>query len=247
MRIALLIPAFNEAVAMPRTATVARQAIDLGIVTSATVLDGGSTDDTAAIALDAGIDVLHIPGTMPHLGPVLGKGDSLFRGVHAIEADWYVFLDADLGNVSVNHIAALTGPIGDPGVVFVKGGFVRVDEHGAPRPVPGGRVTESIARPLLATLAPELASLTQPLSGQVAIRADVARTLSIVTGYGVEIAMLIDVWRTHGAARLREADMGRIQNRWKDDSALDSVADEVRSAAAMRGVGKSTRHLVERY
>ena len=29
----------------------------------------------------------------------------------------------------------------DTGIVFVKGGFVRVDENGAPRAVPGGRVT----------------------------------------------------------------------------------------------------------
>ena len=239
MRIALLIPALNEAAAMPRTAAVAREAIDRGIITSATVLDGGSTDGTARTARDAGIDVLHIPTTMPHLGPVLGKGDSLFRGVHTVNADWYVFLDADLGNVSTDHVAALTGPIGDTGVVFVKGGFVRVDENGTPRPVPGGRVTESVARPLLAAVAPELAALSQPLSGQVAIRGDVARGLGFVTGYGVEIAMLIDIWRAHGAAGIREVDMGSIQNRWKDDSALDSVAEEVRAAAAMRGVGES--------
>ena len=231
---------------MPRTAAVARQAIDQGIVTSATVLDGGSTDATAIIARDAGIDVLDIPVTLPHLGPVRGKGDSLFRGVHTIEADWYVFLDADLGNVGTGHIAALVGPIGDPGVVFVKGGFVRVDENGTPRPVPGGRVTESVARPLLATLARELAALSQPLSGQVAVRGDVARGLSFVTGYGVEIAMLIDVWRAHGVAGLRQADLGRIQNRWKDDSALDSVAEEVRAAAAMRGVGESHCLLTQR-
>ena len=224
---------------MPRTAAVAREAIDRGIITSATVLDGGSTDGTARTARDAGIDVLDVPATMPHLGPVLGKGDSLFRGVHTVNADWYVFLDADLGNVSTDHVAALTGPIGDTGVVFVKGGFVRVDENGTPRPVPGGRVTESVARPLLAAVAPELAALSQPLSGQVAIRGDVARGLGFVTGYGVEIAMLIDVWRAQSAAGIREVDMGSIQNRWKDDSALDTVAEEVRAAAAMRGVGES--------
>lgn len=239
MRIALLIPALNEAAAMPRTAAVVREAIDRGIITSATVLDGGSTDGTARTARDAGIDVLDIPSTMPHLGPVLGKGDSLFRGVHNINADWYVFLDADLGNVSTDHVAALTGPIGDTGVVFVKGGFVRVDENGTPRPVPGGRVTESVARPLLAAVAPELAALSQPLSGQVAVRGDVARGLGFVTGYGVEIAMLIDIWRAHAATGIREADMGSVQNRWKDDRALDTVAEEVRAAAAMRGVGES--------
>lgn len=250
VRIALLIPALDEEQAMHRTAAVARQALDVGIVTSATVLDGGSRDATSAVARDAGIDALWMPGVMPELGPVLGKGDSLFRGTRAIEADWYVFQDADIGNIAVSHVAALVAPVGRDGVVFVKGGFVRVDENGVPRMVPGGRVTETVARPLLRQLAPELAALSQPLSGQVAVRADVARGLRFVTGYGVEIAMLIDVWRAHGAAGVVEADMGEIQNRWKPDDALDSVASQVSVAAAMRGLGAipgGTPTLAERY
>ena len=250
VRIALLIPAFNEAAAMPRTAAVAREAIDLGLVTSATVLDGGSTDDTATIARSAGIDALHIPSVMPELGEVLGKGDSMFRGTRAIDAAWYVFLDADLGNVSVQHIRALTEPIGTEGVVFVKGGFVRVDDNGDPRPVPGGRVTESVARPLLATIAPELAALSQPLSGQVAIRADVARSIPFITGYGVEIAMLLDVWQAFGPSGIVEADMGRVQNRFKPNSALDIVARDINQAMYLRGhvadVPDSRQWVVER-
>ena len=236
VRIALLIPAFNEEQAMHRTAPVARQAVEQGLVTSATVLDGGSADRTSGVAREHGIDALWIPDVMAGLGPVLGKGDSLFRATRVVEADWFVFLDADLGNVQVSHIAALVEPIGRDGVVFVKGGFVRVDENGVPRDVPGGRVTETLARPLLAGLAPGLAALSQPLSGQVAIRADVARGLSFVTGYGVEIAMLVDVWRSHGPSGIVEADMGPVQNRWKPDGALDDVTAEVRAAAALRGL-----------
>jgi glucosyl-3-phosphoglycerate synthase len=240
VRIALLIPALNEENAMARTAAVAREAIDTGLVTSATVLDGGSTDRTADIARASGIDVLHVPSLMPHLGEVLGKGDSLYRGVHSVDADWYVFLDADIGNIAVSHIAALVAPIAKAaaiGVVFVKGGFVRVDDNGKPRPVPGGRVTETIARPLLAKLALELAALSQPLSGQVAIKGEVARSMGFVTGYGVEIAMLIDIWAKFGMKAIVEADMGAVQNRFKPDSALDSVAEEVRQAIAIRGIG----------
>jgi glucosyl-3-phosphoglycerate synthase len=166
----------------------------------------------------------------------LGKGDSLFRGVHSVTADWYVFLDADLGNISLAHIDALVAPIGRDGVQFVKGGFVRVDEHGVPRAVPGGRVTEEVGRPLLHTVAAELAEFSQPLSGQVAIRADLAKSLSFVTGYGVEIAMLIDVYRAVGLQGIMEADMGAVNNRWKPDDALGDVMREVTAGAAMRGV-----------
>lgn len=234
---ALLIPAYDEAEAMPRTARVAREALDAGLVASVTVLDGGSRDATAAIARDAGLDVVSVPDMMTHLGPVLGKGDSLFRGVHVVEADWYVFLDADIGNISVGHVGALVERAARGDVVFVKGGFVRIDEAGRPREVPGGRVTEEVARPLLSTLAPVLTGLSQPLSGQVAVRGDVARRMRFVTGYGIEIAMLVDIWREHGSAAMAEADMGEIQNRWKPDAELDDVRDQVLAAASLCGLG----------
>ena len=141
-QIALFVPALNEEVGLQRTCAVMRSAVDEGVVSSAYVLDGGSTDGSASVAASFGIDVLHVPSLQPELGPVLGKGDSLFRGVHAVAADWYVFLDADLGNVSLGHVRALLAPIetaAATGVQFVKGGFVRVDEHGVPREVPCGK------------------------------------------------------------------------------------------------------------
>ena len=232
--IALLVPALNESAGMQRTARVMREALDSGVVSSATVLDGGSDDDTVEVALQFGIRSLHIPSVQPELGPVLGKGDSLFRGVHAVPADWYVFLDADLGNISLDHVTALTQHIGEPGISFVKGGFVRVDEHGVPREIPAGRVTELVGRPLLRRVAPGLTGLSQPLSGQVAIEAKLAKSLSFVTGYGVEIAMLIDVFRAVGAEGIVEADMGSINNRYKPDDALEEVRDQVLAGAALR-------------
>jgi glucosyl-3-phosphoglycerate synthase len=89
---------------------------------------------------------------------------------------------------------------------------------------------------LLRTVAAELAEFSQPLSGQVAIRAELAKSLSFVTGYGVEIAMLIDVYRAVGLQGIVEADMGAVNNRWKPDDALSDVMREVTASAAMRGV-----------
>ena len=238
-QISLFVPALNEEVALQRTCGVMRAAIDAGVVASAYVLDGGSTDGSAAVAASCGVDVLHVPSLQPELGPVLGKGDSLYRGVHAVDADWCVFLDADLGNVSLDHVRALVAPIASAdstGVQFVKGGFVRVDEHDVPRAVPGGRVTEEVGRPLLGQVDTALAALSQPLSGQVAISGQLARSLQFVTGYGIEIAMLIDVYRTVGMAGIVEADMGLVNNRWKPDGDLANVMNEVTAGAAMRGV-----------
>ena len=239
MHTALLVPALNEEVGLQRTCAVMREAVDAGVVTTAYVLDGGSTDGSVDVAASFGVPVMHVPQLMPELGPVLGKGDSLYRGVHAVDADWYVFLDADLGNVSLDHVRALVAPIAtaaSTGVQFVKGGFVRVDEHGVPRAVPGGRVTEQVGRPLLRLVDDALAEFSQPLSGQVAIAAGLAKQLQFVTGYGVEIAMLIDVYRAVGMAGIVEADMGLVNNRWKADADLTGVMNEVMAGAAMRGV-----------
>jgi glucosyl-3-phosphoglycerate synthase len=110
-------------------------------------------------------------------------------------------------------------------------------------------VTEEYGRPLLSKVAPELAAFSQPLSGQVAIAASLARSLGFVTGYGVEIAMLIDVWRTVGIEGIVEADMGLVNNRWKPDDALGDVIADVVGAAHLRGVsldGVTGSVLVER-
>lgn len=235
MRVALLVPALNEEHGLQLTAPVMRTALESGVVETAVVLDGGSHDATAEVARDHGVEVLNVPQLMPYLGPVLGKGDSLFRGVHTVDADAYVFLDADIGNIALSHVEPLAERIRFGDVYFVKGGFVRVDEHGVPRAVPGGRVTEELARPVLTQLAPPLARLSQPLSGQVAVTATFVRSLSVVTGYGVEIAMLLDAWRILGTDGMCEVDIGAVQNRAKPDDALADVREDVAAGLRLRG------------
>jgi len=251
MSVALLVPAVNESSNIAATALVMREALDAGLVSRAVVLDGGSTDDTASIALSFGVEVLSVASLLPSLGAeVLGKGDSLFRGVHSVDADWYVFLDADLGNVCIDHVTAFTSMIGTPGVSFLKGGFVRVDEFGVPRDIPAGRVTELVGRPLLRRVHNSLAGFSQPLSGQVAIAGPLARSLTFATGYGVEVAMMIDVFRAVGLEGMLEVDMGVINNRWKPEDALGEVTDQVLAGASLRVVtmsahGLVTNHLVQ--
>lgn len=237
LHVVLLVPARNEGAVIAPTLQVMAEVVQRGIVSGAVVLDSGSTDDTAQIVREANIECVWSADLCPDIGTVLGKGDSLWRGVCAYHADAYVFLDADLGNVSASHIEALVEPLRrDESVTFVKSGFVRVDEYGKPRDKAAGRVTEEVGRPLAALEHPRLAELSQPLSGQVAIRARALREMSIATGYGLEIAMLIDVWRTFGDAGLAEVDWGALHNRWKPDDALTEVRDQVLAGAALRGV-----------
>jgi glucosyl-3-phosphoglycerate synthase len=164
--------------------------------------------------------------------------------VHSVDADWYVFLDADLGNVCIDHVTAFTSLIDTPGISFFKGGFVRVDEFGVPRDIPAGRVTELVGRPLLRRVHNSLAGFSQPLSGQVAISGPLARSLTFATGYGVEVAMMIDVFRAVGLEGMLEADMGVINNRWKPEDALGEVTEQVLAGASLRVVTMSAHGIV---
>ena len=237
LRVVLLVPARNESEVITSTLHVMTDALRRGVVSRAVVLDSGSTDATVQVVRDANVECIVSGEICTSVGDVLGKGDSLWRGIKACPADVFVFLDADLGNITVDHVEALVHPLRhSENVMFVKSGFVRVDEHGHPRDKAAGRVTEEVGRPLAAREHPRLAQLSQPLSGQVAIRAQALQSMSIATGYGIEIAMLIDMWRKFGDAGLVEVEWGLLHNRWKPDDALTEVRDQVLAGATLRGV-----------
>ena len=65
----------------------------------------------------------------------------------------------------------------------------------------GGRVTELVARPLLNLWWPDLAAVVQPLAGEWAVRREVMGAVSVPVGYGVEMAVLLDVYDRTGSTR----------------------------------------------
>jgi glucosyl-3-phosphoglycerate synthase len=108
--------------------------------------------------------------------------------------------------------------------VIVKGRYSR-PLHGVADE--GGRVTELVARPLLARLFPSLAWLSQPLAGEVALRRSALVGVELGTGYGVEVAMLVDVARRHGPEAIAESDLGVRAHRNRPTRELAAQADEV--------------------
>ncbi|MEZ5321204.1 MAG: hypothetical protein R2698_03820 [Microthrixaceae bacterium] len=231
--VALCIPVFEDPVGIARTLdAIAPLAAD-GLLDQLLVIDGGSGDDTAATAAAIvggiqGAAVVHAPLVLPALGPVLGKGDSMWRANDVIDAEVVVYLDADLANVSESMVVSLASPLvfGDE-VDFVKGLFHRVTDRGDPREFDGGRVTELVARPLITLLCPELTHIYQPLGGQIAIRRSLMVDLPFVTGFGIEIAMLIDVARDRGLDRIGQALLGDLVNSEKAEAELAPMAQQV--------------------
>ncbi len=207
-----------------------------GLLDDVLVIDAGSADGTAARAAAAGARVVQEDAILPEHGPARGKGDAMWRGVHATDADVVCFLDTDTADPHPRHLEGLLGPLLiDPEVGFVKGAFERPLRTAAgDLPHEGGRVTELMARPLLNLHVPLLAGFAQPLAGEFAGRRELFEAIPFPCGYGVEIATLIDALGVCGLDGLAEVALGTRQNRHQPLRALGEMAYAVLAAVEAR-------------
>jgi glucosyl-3-phosphoglycerate synthase len=207
-----------------------------GVVDQVVVVDAASADGTAAMAAEHGAEVHQESELLPWAGPVLGKGDAMWRGLSVLTGEVVCFLDGDTLDFDERLPCGVLGPLlcGDD-VRFVKGAFRRPFRVGdVELPEGGGRVTELTARPLLARFYPELTDVRQPLAGEVAAYRAVLEALPFATGYAVEMAMLIDVYREVGADSIAQVDLDTRRNRHQPLSALVPMAAAVLAAVADR-------------
>ena len=237
-RVSVVIPAKDEAatvgdiVARVREEWLVRQPL----VDEVIVMDSDSTDDTATIAARAGATVFAAADIRPELGRARGKGEALWKSLHVATGDVLVFLDADLIEWDVAFVTGLLGPLlTDPSIALVKAVYHRplLDPEGH-EAEQGGRVTELVARPLLALHWPQLAGLVQPLAGEWAIRRSVAASAPMPVGYGVEIAALIDTANRWGAGAIGQVELGRRAHRHHRHDTLGPMAVQVMAAAERR-------------
>ena len=208
-----------------------------GLVDELVVVDAGSDDGTAAVAAAAGARVLQQDELLAEHGPALGKGDAMWRALHATAGDVVCFLDGDTADPTDAHLRGLLGPLlVDPTVMLVKGAFERprAVDGAAELAHEGGRVTELMARPLLNLHEPRLAGFAQPLAGEFAGRRELFEQLAFPVGYGVEIAVLIDALRRHGLDALAEVRLGTRRNRHQPLRALGEMAYAVLAAVERR-------------
>ena len=93
----------------------------------------------------------------------------------------------------------------------------------------GGRTTELVARPLLSLFFPEIAEMQQPLAGEYAGRRTMLESVPFATGWGVEIGLLIDMYRQFGVESLGQVDLGvRLHRHHK----LETLAIQAAEVAA---------------
>jgi glucosyl-3-phosphoglycerate synthase len=201
-----------------------------GAIDQLVVIDGGSSDDTAAIAADAGASVFAESALMPAYGPAAGKGDAMWRSLSVLDGDLVCFLDADVLEFPSHYAIGLLGPLIEfDEIEFVKAFYRRPFRQGELLLADGGgRVNHLLARPALAIFYPALAGVSQPLAGEVAAR------LPFATGYGVEIAMLLDVLEAVGLDGMAQVDLDTHHNSHKPLLELSGMAYSVLAQIALR-------------
>jgi len=231
--VSVCLPARDEAATIGPIVREVRDALlRPGFVDEIVVVDDASHDDTAAVARAAGATVVAEASVLADAGPGAGKGNVLWKSLHACRGDIVCWLDADLRNFDHSYVTRLVAPLlTDPGVVLVKGAYERSFE-GAP--TGGGRVTELVARPVLALLFPKLADIVQPLAGEYAGRRSALEALPFVQGWGVEIGLLIDVFERYGREAIAQADLGTREHRNRPLDELSPQAKEVLAVALQR-------------
>ena len=232
--VSVCLPARNEEPTVgPIVASIAANLVDrVGLVDEIVVVDDHSTDATGRVARDAGARVITAADVLPEHGNGHGKGAAMWRSLHESEGDLVVWCDADLVEFEPHFVVGLLGPLlTRDDVDFVKGFYERPASDPSDR---GGRVTELVARPLLALLFPHLTGIIQPLGGEYAGRRVLLEQLPFVEGYGVDIALLIDIADRFGVDVIGQVDLGTRLHRNRPLDELSPQATAILQTALRR-------------
>src|SRR6185436_6057539 len=222
----IIIPALNEANTIANVVSFCRRN---KLVSEVLVIDDRSDDNTVELAETAGARVI--------ISAVRGKGISMKDGIDNASNEIVIFLDADIDPYPDETISKLAEPLLLNEADFVKGTFARN----------AGRVTELVAKPLLNIFYPGLADFSQPLSGMIAGRKSLFKRIKFFNDYGVDIGILLDMYLMK--ARIKEVNIGYIENKSKPWQALGKMSHEVSKAiiskAQQQNPGEKMEEAVE--
>ncbi len=236
--VSVVIPARDEEATVGEVAGTLHRTLceRVGLADEVLVVDAGSTDATGERARRAGARVVRQAEVLAEHGDGPGKGEAMWKGLAASRGQLVVFVDADVVDIGPRFVTGLLGPLlTDPTVAFVKACYDRpLHLDGHHREHGGGRVTELLVRPLLATFWPQLTTLVQPLAGEVAASRALLASLPFERGYGVELAMLLDVAARHGGDAIAQVDLGRRVHVHQPLDALGRMATELLQVALAR-------------
>ncbi len=196
------------------------------------IIDAGSTDKTAEIAKNYDIDVYTEAEIMPEVGRQRGKGEALWKSLAVLKGDIVAWIDTDIKNIDPRFVYGIIGPLlTRQDIHFVKAHYRRpIKEGDVLMQSGGGRVTELVVRPFLNLFYPELSALAQPLSGEYAGRRSLLEQIPFYTGYAVETAMIIEIWRRLGLSGMAQVDLEERIHENQSILALGAMSFEIMQA-----------------
>jgi glucosyl-3-phosphoglycerate synthase len=190
--------------------------------TVAIVVDGFSTDRTIHIAKEAGAtSVIEQPARK-----FPGKGMAMKAGLaeaEMLKADVALFLDGDIKNLTSDWVRRLAEPVFQRGYDMTRGYYDRRPRDAA--------VTKLVAKPMISVFFPELASIEQPLSGEVCATMSAWKALLrngtnrgadgvAPDGWGIDAWFLIEA--AMAGQKVKEVFLGK-----KEHSSYDEYAEDV--------------------
>jgi len=205
LKVSVVIPAYNEEENIEKVINTAK---DVDEVDEILVVNDGSEDRTAEVAKQTGAKVITLEENR-------GKGYALKKGCEKAKGDIFIFLDADIKNITPKNIQNIIDPFKET-YDFVKTRFERKK----------GRVTQLTAKPLLGHFFPEIEKkFEQPLSGQIGIKKELMNKIDLEEDMGVDIGILIDVVEMY--AKIKEVYFGRLKHDEKELKDLERMAKAV--------------------
>src|ERR1700683_1283820 len=122
--VSICLPARNECDTIASALEPLVELLDAGAVEQLVVVDD-SSDGTAELAQRMGAAVYDQAALLPEFGPVLGKGDAMWRSLSVLTGDVIVWRDADCTPVTPAYVSSLTGPIRGGDADLVKARYRR--------------------------------------------------------------------------------------------------------------------------
>jgi len=183
MKLCIVFPARNEAKTIAQCVETAKKS---KYEPEILVVDGNSSDKTRAEAKSAGAIVIkQSRGIFPAKGVAIKDG---LKEAFSLGADYIMFLDADIVNLTPEWIDLLAEPVIEKACDMSRGYYQRADYDGA--------VTKLVAKPLAWFFFPEVSHFEQPLSGEICATSELFKDLFMSRdwpdGWGIDIWLLIE-------------------------------------------------------
>lgn len=172
-----LIPAYNEAGSIAATVAALKE---IPAIAEVIVINDGSTDNTAEIALAQGARVFHLSENR-------GKGEAVWRGARIARQSFIALADADLGD-SARDIQLLMDPLLQDQADMAIAVFPPRDSKG------GFGLVKTLSSRGIRILGKK--RFTEPLSGQRVFPAQLLKEMEKPPrGFGLEVALTLKALR----------------------------------------------------